>query len=196
MTGKLYSPKFESGAQRRRVRKYERSRLDQVLDDDTLGGRLEGQVLTKESLESNFSLDEQFRVLQMNRIHVRKEQWDHVRSYFEKIDRKIDASFEQIDEPIAVFGSYALYSRDPKATNIPADVDIATTPLGAEKLYDLYKDDDEVVIIEDLLLVNEGTNLSALRFAGYFIIDGDTQSFEVLVKEESMKERKLVGSFV
>jgi len=89
---------------------------------------------------------------------------DSERHSFEKVDRILDDLLDLTSEPVAIFGSHALYRVRKGTGKLPSDTDIATTPQGAIELYEAWLEHDKIEIIEHLHTHDPYGLLKAIRF--------------------------------
>jgi hypothetical protein len=101
------------------------------------------------------------------------------RREFKRINKAIMRLLDLISEPIALFGSHALFVWKEGKSKIPADSDIATTPKGAYELREALRGRDDVIITIEPYIHNPDGPLKAIRFAGKIEVGNKVHEFEV-----------------
>lgn len=177
-------------------RRFDRKKVEEAVRGAELLKKLEGVEPTKDNLLKAFEGEELQRILNAMKFK------DHPGSQKEKtrgfmhFEKTADSILAMTKEPIAIFGSLALYKRHFRPDReIPDDVDIATTPKGAEELQETLRDRDDVIITDKLGLHDEGGPLASLRLAGYLLHDGQTHPFEIFGEGGTYKGVEYQGLF-
>lgn len=124
-------------------------------------------------------------------LHWQKPASDVEDKYGEKTpnpeDHELFAHFEEMaleildatQEPIAIFGSLALYM-DNRSGNIPQDIDIVTTPAGVQEIFRSLQNKPGIEFSSDGLSIhNPKGPLKALRLSGRLLHKDKAIAFEI-----------------
>ncbi len=114
---------------------------------------------------------------------------------FQRIDRVIFSLLDLVSEPIALFGSHALFRIKKGSSKIPSDSDIATTPKGAYEFRAALEGKEDVIITVEPYIHNPEGPLKAIRFAGKVIKYGREHEFEVFGEGGEYEGEEFRGLF-